>query len=464
MKPFIVSLFLFAATVLEARSPNVVIILADDLGIGDLGSYGAKPSQTPRLDRLAEEGARLTQFQTPAPLCAPTRGALMTGRYPFRCGMNFNPAPDGGAQADALALPKGEITLADVMKTAGYRTALIGKWHLGHREGVLPTDRGFDEYFGIPYSNDMRPVQLLEGRHRVEYPVVQTTLTQRYSLRAERFIQENKARPFFLLLAEAMPHKPLAPSETHYRKSGLGLYAETLRELDDGVGRVLDALEKEGLASDTLVMFSSDNGAWLGGSNGELRGMKGSNWEGGVRVPCLLRWPGKIPAGTVSAGLGVTMDLFATALAATGAAMPDERVVDGRSLLPMLGESKASPHEVVFAQQGAKLSTVRDSQWKLHVMKPRAMDLKKTGQNLWKDFRLPDGVTILAPVEQYNVDAPPGLITGPEAKSMMLFDLLADPGEQKDVAKDFPQVVRRLKTAYDQVNADVPVVEEVRRE
>ncbi len=190
--------------------PNVVIMLADDLGYGDLGCYGHPQFKTPRIDRLAAEGARLTQFNTPAPFCAPTRASLMTGRYPFRCGLTQNPAPDGGPAADALALPKSEVTLAQMLRAAGYATGMVGKWHLGHKPGSLPTERGFDEYYGIPYSNDMRPVQVLDGTQVAEYPVVQATLTQRYTDRAVRFIERNKARPFFLYFAHAMPHKPLA--------------------------------------------------------------------------------------------------------------------------------------------------------------------------------------------------------------------------------------------------------------
>src|SRR5207248_2937152 len=191
--------------------PNIVLILADDLGYGDLGCYGHPRFKTPNLDRMAGEGVRLTQFNTPAPFCAPTRAALLTGRYPFRCGLTTNPAPDGGLAADAAGLPLGEVTLAQVLRGAGYATGMVGKWHLGHqRREFLPTRRGFEEYLGIPYSNDMRPVRLLKGAEEVEYPVVQATLTRRYTEWALRFIERNRDRPFFLYFAHAMPHKPLA--------------------------------------------------------------------------------------------------------------------------------------------------------------------------------------------------------------------------------------------------------------
>ncbi|WP_461783361.1 sulfatase family protein [Prosthecobacter sp.] len=443
--------------------PNVVIILADDLGYGDLGCYGHPKFKTPRIDQMAAEGVKMMHFNTPAPFCAPTRASLMTGRYPFRCGMTQNPAPDGGAEADALRLPASEVTLAQVMKSAGYATGMVGKWHLGHQAGTLPTDRGFDEYYGIPYSNDMRPVQVLEGTEVAEYPVVQATLTTRYAKRAADFIQRNAKKPFFLYFAEAMPHKPLAAAEKNYQKSGAGLYGDALLDLDDSVGEVLDALKQNGVDKNTLILFSSDNGAWFGGSCGGLRGMKGTSWEGGYRVPMIARWPGKIPAGRASRELAVMMDLFATVLAATGAKMPDERVLDGRDLMPVLAGDAKSPHEFVFGHQGPKLVTIRDARWKLHLLPAREMNLKPGADGQWLDPRLPDGVTILAPFEQYNLDAPPGLKTGVKGAKGLLFDLQTDPGEQVDVASKHPDELKRLQAAFDAMNQDVPAVEEVKR-
>jgi uncharacterized sulfatase len=350
------------------------------------------------------------------------------------------------------------------LKAAGYATGMVGKWHLGHQPGTLPTDRGFDEYFGIPYSNDMRPVQLLEGTKRVEYPVVQATLTTRYAERAVDFIRRHAARPFFLYFAEAMPHKPLAASEKHYKKSGAGLYGDALADLDDSVGAVLDALAQHGIDDRTLVIFTSDNGATFGGSTGGLRGMKGSNFEGGYRVPCLARWPGKIPAGHASAQLAVMMDLFATVLHATGARMPDDRTLDGRNILPLFTSDAASPHEVIFGQQNSRLACVRDARWKLHVLKPSGglAGLDKPGEK-YIDPRGPDGVTILAPYEQAQPSEHPGQKTGDAPRAMQLFDLRNDPGEQHDVAAAHPAEVQRLKAAYDAMNKDVPQVEEVKR-
>jgi arylsulfatase A-like enzyme len=377
--------------------------------------------------------------------------------------MTQNPAPDGGPAADALAMPKSEITLAQVLKADGYATGMVGKWHLGHKPGSLPTERGFDEYYGIPYSNDMRPVQVLEGTEVAEYPVVQATLTTRYAKRATDFIQRNAKKPFFLYFAEAMPHKPLAAPDKHYKKSGAGLYGDALADLDDSVGAVLDALKQNGVDDNTLVLFTSDNGAWFGGSCGGLRGMKGTNYEGGYRVPMIARWPGKILAGHVSNELGVMMDLFTTVLHVTGAKLPDDRVLDGRNILPLLTSAAKSPHEFIFGHQNSKLATIRDARWKLHLLPASQMKIKPGPDGKWLDPRAPDGVTILAPFEQFNLDAHPGLTTGVEPAKMQLFDLQNDPGEQVDVAAQHPDEVKRLQAAYDVMNKDVPVVEEVKR-
>jgi arylsulfatase A-like enzyme len=460
---FFLSSFVLQIFSLAAQQPNVVIILADDLGYGDLGCYGHPKFKTPRIDQMAAEGVRMMQFNTPAPFCAPTRASLMTGRYPFRCGMTQNPAPDGGPAADALALPKSEVTLAQVLGSSGYATGMVGKWHLGHKPGWLPTERGFDEYYGIPYSNDMRPVQVLDGTEVAEYPVVQATLTTRYAKRATEFIQRNAKKPFFLYFAEAMPHKPLAAPDKHYQKSGAGLYGDALADLDDSVGAVLDALKQNDLDDKTLVLFTSDNGAWFGGSSGGLRGMKGTSWEGGYRVPMIARWPGRIPAGRVSHELAVMMDLFATALAATGMRMPDDRLLDGRDLMAVLAGDGKSPHEFVFGHQGPNLVTIRDARWKLHLLPAREMNLKPGPDGRWLDPRAPDGVTILAPFEQYNLDAHPGLKTGVPGAKGLLFDLQADPGEQADLAAEHPSEVKRLQAAFDAMNQNVPVVEEVKR-
>ena len=464
MKHSLLCLLLLLAAVLSkaappADRPNVVIILADDLGYGDLGCYGHPKFKTPHIDRLAAAGARLTQFNCPAPYCAPTRASLMTGRYPFRCGMPENPAPDGqrGSEND-LHLPASEITLAQLFKGAGYATGMVGKWHLGHAKPEwLPTHRGFDEYLGIPYSNDMRPVQLIEGDQRVEYPLVQANVTQRYTDRAIDFLKRNRSHSFFLYLAHAMPHKPLAASEKFYKKSGAGLYADVMAELDWSVGQVLTTLSELGLDEKTLVIFTSDNGAYFGGSTGGLRGMKASSYEGGFRVPCIARWPGKIPAGHINHSLAVMMDLFSTTLKAAHIAPPAGRVIDGRDIIPLFTSAAASPHDAILGQLGSNLLTIRDARWKLHVLPgqdPRAK-LRDSGAH-WVDPRAPDGVTILAPFEQYKPSDHPGLTTGVAPAPMQLFDLQADPSEQHDVSAAHPETVARLRQLYDELTKDAP--------
>ena len=434
--------------------PNIVLILADDLGYGDLGSYGHPHFKTPRVDRMAAEGARLTQFHVPTAICAPSRAALMTGRYPFRCGMTGNPAPDARPEQNRMHLPESEITVANLFKIAGYATACFGKWHLGHAEPRwLPTGRGFDEFFGIPYSNDMRPVRLMEGDNLVEYPVVQATLTRRLTDRALAFLEKNRERPFFLYLAHVMPHKPLAASEAYYKKSGQGLYADVVHELDAGIGEVLDKLDALGLAERTLVVVTSDNGPFFGGSTGGLRGMKASTYEGGLRVPCIVRWPGKIPAGIVSSGLSVNMDLFATALDVAGIESPSDRVIDGKSLLPMLTGNGASPHAFIVGNQ----HVIRDARWKLHVrapIDPLRYHFAVPAGRRWVDPRGPDGVTILAPYEQYDPNFYPGVATGEKATEQQLFDLHMDPAEQHDVAAKHPAEARRLRAQFDALLAE----------
>ena len=274
---------------------------------------------------------------------------------------------------------------------------------LGAQAGGANADRhGFDEYLGILYSNDMRPVELVEGTKPIEYPVVQATLTRRYTARALDFIERHQSKPFFFYFAHAMPHKPLAPAEQFYKQSGAGLYGDVLMDLDASVGEMLAKLKELGLDENTLVIFTSDNGPWFGGSTGGLRGMKGSSYEGGYRVPCIARWPGKIPAASVNEAPAVMMDLFPTVLKAAGIAPPDDRVLDGRDIMPLFVGGAESPHDAVFGQQGARLATVRDARWKLHVLPPRDpfIRLNKADQP-WIDPRGPDGVTILAPFEQY---------------------------------------------------------------
>jgi uncharacterized sulfatase len=446
------------------KKPNFVLIFADDLGYGDISGFGTgispvglekSTSAAPNLVRMANEGAKLTSFYVPTPYCAPSRGTILTGRYPFRHGVVFNPAPDAGI--NEVGLPHSEITIAEALKEAEYASACIGKWHLGHTFEYLPQKQGFDEYYGILYSNDMRPVQLVENDKVAEYPVVQATLTKRYTQRALDFIERSARsnRQFFLYLAHAMPHKPLAASEDFYTPdTPADLYVDVIRELDWSVGQVFEKLKKLGLDDNTMVIFTSDNGPWYGGSTGGLRGMKGNTWDGGLRVPMIARWPGKIPPGVVNNSPAGTIDVLPTILEAAGLPAPTDRIIDGKDIWPLLTSPTAEgPHEAIFGMSGPNLMTVRSGKWKLHVGSPGKT--ARRGED-WIDPRAPDGVTILAPYEQARPSQYPGATEGDEPKNMMLFDLQSDPAEQHELSDEHPEIVERLKAIYDKTLAAVP--------
>ncbi len=445
----------------QGRPPNFVVVYADDLGYGDLSCYGAAAHQTPRLDRMAQEGVRFTDFYAPTPYCAPSRASLLTGRYPFRNGMVFNPAPDAGI--NDVGLRASEITIAEALKPRGYATTCIGKWHLGHLPQFLPRTQGFDEYYGILYSNDMRPVQLVENERVAKYPVIQADLTREYTDRAIGFIERNRSRPFFLYLAHAMPHKPLAASERFYSyETPDDLYSDVIRELDYECGRLLDSIAKLGLEDDTLVIFASDNGPYFGGSTGGLRGMKASSWEGGIRVPMIARWPGRIPAGRVCREMAGVIDVFPTLCGLAGAPLPAGREIDGRDIFPLMSrEGAKTPHEALFSMSGPNLVAVRSGKWKLAVRRPAGgpQRLDPEAAAKWVDPRGPDGVTLIAPFEQPRPDRYPGVHGGAAPKEMMLFDLEADPAEQQDVSGLHPEVVARLKKLFDDMDAQAPRIE-----
>jgi arylsulfatase A len=325
-----------------APPPNVVMIYADDLGYGDLACYGSRLS-TPNLDRMAAEGTRFTQFYSANPVCSPSRAALMTGRYPTRVGVPRVLFPN-----DTVGLPDSETTLAQALKPRGYRTMCVGKWHLGHLPRYLPTNRGFDEYFGIPYSNDMKPRTLLHNTEVVEGQATLETLTPRYTEQAVRFIERSKGAPFFLYMPHTYPHIPLAASPRFRGKSPSGIYGDVIAELDWSVGEVLAALKKNGVDRNTLVMFSSDNGPWFQGSPGRLRGRKGSTYEGGVREPFIARFPGRIPRGQAVAGVASTMDILPTVAKLCGAALP-ANPLDGIDIWPLLsGKSQQLEREALL--------------------------------------------------------------------------------------------------------------------
>jgi arylsulfatase A len=404
--------------------PNIVIIFCDDLGYGDLGSYGHPSIRTPHLDRMAAEGLRFTDFYTADSVCSPSRSALLTGRLPVRTGMYGDkrrvlfPNSVGG-------LPSTEITIAKALKPRGYATAVIGKWHLGHQPEYSPLRHGFDHYFGVPYSNDMDRVPtaprgraaFLEPRNEywnvpvrrgdeiLERPADQSTLTRRYTEEAVKFIREKKSQPFFLYFPHTFPHVPLFASSDFRGKSARGLYGDVVEELDWSVGQVLAALRAEGLAENTLVVFTSDNGPWLtqfeqGGSAGLLREGKGCTYEGGMRVPGIAWWPGRIAPRTTSA-LATTMDLFPTALALAGVALPGDRTFDGVDLRPLLFGTGASPRETVYFYRGSSLFAVRHRDFKAHyITQPAYGPDAPTTHDVPELYQL-----TVDPSEKYNVAA-----------------------------------------------------------
>ncbi len=351
-----------------------------------------------------------------------------------------------------MGLPLDEVTLAETLGARGYRSICIGKWHLGHTRKFLPREQGFDDYYGILYSNDMWPVQLVRNGEVVEYPVVQAQLTKKYTERAVRFIENNKERPFFLYLPHTMPHKPLAASERFYTpETPDDLYADVIRELDWSVGRILAKLERLGLTDETLVLFASDNGPWFGGDTGGLRGMKARTWEGGIRVPFIARWPGKIPDGQVCDAPVASADIFPTLCRITGTEVPADRTLDGKNIFPLMRDaSRSSPHDAIFAMRGPTLRTVRSGKWKLHVRSPG----KRPGFGSdWEDPRAPDGVTLIAPYEQPRPSEYPGTVGGDGPRAGMLFNLEKDPAETRDVSGTHPQVVKRLRKHVERAEA-----------
>jgi arylsulfatase A len=356
--------------------PNLVLIMVDDMGYGDLPSYGPGPIHTSRIDRMAAEGMRLTRAYATAPLCSPSRAGLLTGRYPIRTHVTMPLYPAGAFMDIAFnaagvyryglrGIPEDELLLPELLQRRGYRTALLGKWHLGDRSPHLPTDNGFDLFYGALFSNDMGRYTIYRNEEVAQpHPVDQSHLTQDFTQAALAFIQENRDRPFFLYYAQPFPHIPLHASEEFLGRSEAGLYGDTVEEVDWSVGQILDALRAEGLDERTLVIFTSDNGPWWQGSPGGIRGRKNLPFDGGFRVPLIARWPGVIPEGTVAAAVSMNFDLFVTCLAAAGLPPPDDRAIDGQNLLPVFRGETESLHETLYYYKGARLVGVRHGPWK----------------------------------------------------------------------------------------------------
>ena len=376
-------------------NPNIIIIFADDLGYGDLGCYGSKVNVTPRFDRMAAEGMRFTDFYVASPVCSPSRAALMTGCYPKRIGLDSGDSYAVLLPGDSIGLDAEKFTLSRMLKNAGYATKIIGKWHLGDQPEFLPTRHGFDSYFGLPYSNDMLPdhpnndfyhfppLPLMRDGAVTEVDPNQASLTDRYTAEAVRFIEESRGNntPFFLYLPHMYVHIPIHTPMKYDIASKNGVYGAAVSHMDDSTGCILDTLERLGIDDNTLVIFTSDNGSSCreGGSNTPLRGTKGTTWEGGMREPCLMRWPGKIPAGSTCNEITTTMDLLPTLTKLANGVIPDDHVMDGKDISPlMLGKTDAvSPHAAFFyyGTGDHTLHAVRSGKWKLHLLLNELYDL-----------------------------------------------------------------------------------------
>ena len=424
------SIILLGLQSAEAASPpNIILVFMDDLGYADIGSFGATRQETPHLDQMATEGMRLTDFYSTCSVCTPSRSSLMTGCYPRRVNMHVDeknlcvlfPAARKGLSPD-------EVTIAELLKQQGYATACLGKWHLGDHPDFLPTSQGFDYYFGIPYSNDMNrkevPLPLVRNETVIEVPVKQETITQRYTEEAVRFITTNKKRPFFLYLPHTAVHLPLFPGKSFQGKSQNGRYGDWVEEVDASMGTIFETLKSEGLDDNTLVLFTSDNGSQREGSNDPLRGKKGRTDEGGMRVPCVVRWPGKIPAGSSSGEITATIDLLPTFARLAGTSAPRDRIIDGKDIWPILsGQPQArSPHEAFYYYQMDQLQAVRSGPWKLFV----AMDAKK------RNWGKPE-----------------------PAQPLKLFNLATDIHEDNNLATAKPDVVKRLLVLAEKARRDL---------
>lgn len=404
-----------AAEASQARKPNIIWIWADNLAYGDLGIYGNAQVKTPVIDRLARNGVRFSQYYVAHTVCSPSRAALLTGRQPFRVGIVDVLRPDG-----PTGMPADEITLAEALREQGYATAAVGKWHLGDRRPFLPLQHGFDTYLGLPYSMDMLPTLLYQDdRVLEELPGDKVqNVTERFIDKAIDFITASKDRPFFLYLAHTIPHPPLnLPPK--YRTAGRPIYHDTIEYMDMQTGRLLDALERLGLSDNTLVFFSSDNGPMVAeGNTAGLRGAIRDAYEGGIRVPLIARWPGKIPAGRVADTPAIAYDIFPTLVRLAGGSLPTDREYDGQDILPILtGQSSFERRRPFIWVYLNNVTTIRDGQWKLHVAhREKAL------------------------------------------KEPLLYDLAADPSEAHPVNDRHPEIVERLQRTIAEYQARIPHV------
>lgn len=409
------------------RRPNIVVILFDDMGYGDIGAFGGGAISTPHIDRAAEQGARFTRYYAPAPNCTPSRAGMLSGRLPIHTSLSQvvfrrNSAIDMVQRALGVVtrLPTDEILLPEILRHSGYATQMIGKWHLGDIEPSLPNDFGFDDFYGVLFSNDMTPLRLYHNKDIVEQaPVDQSTLTARYTREATAFIGKNSSKPFFLYLAHNFPHIPLHASAEQKGKSDGGLYGDVVEDLDRSVGEVIAALQAHGVADNTLVLITSDNGPWFQGNPGDHRGRKNDTFDGGMAVPFIAYWPGNIAAGTNSDAMVSGLDIVPTVLDILGLPAPADRQIDGFSMKPLLLEGKPSARSVLFYNSGNELFGVRDARFKYQARRLVAaggIEANKLG------FGLPMGP--------------------------WLFDLQRDPVESYDVSEKYPVQFTRLQQQF----------------